>query len=754
MSGEGVRDRYDGPLFGDESLVELAELIAETMPKDHAELCVGDEASAVASYIFDEFYSYDARVRKGLVSQPRVELSRLTVSQFRNSVADLVAHFTPPPRDRRPPGFVPRSRRGADTQRDRGLFGTYYQSELMNKRDRLALMRLDSRIDFDFGDGSPDREIDPEAFSITWYGSVDVRQTGFYDFRISSPNGFRLYLNTDSHNPRGRLRDDDSVTMRARLIDGWVSSGEQRTLNGRVFLLGGRSYPLRLEYFKYQDATASILLEWKPPHGVWSTMDKQSLRSKPAPRTFVVDTPFPPDDHSLGYERGSAVSTEWQTAIGNAALATAEEIVSRLPNLTEVERDSEQAAEAYGKFVNELASHAFRRPLTDEEKSLFGEQLFQDASPELAVRRAVLLILTSPHFLYTDLTPAEQPPTQHTIAARMAFALWDSLPDEKLREAAAAGQLETPEQIAEQAQRMVNNPRTRAKLQSFFEHWLELEHRDLAKDQQLYPEFDEAVIADLRTSLELFVERVVWGKSSDYRELLQADYLLLNKRLQQLYGQGKAKRDKDDRAGHPFERVSYAKQSRSGILTHPYLLSAFAYHNNTSPIHRGVFLTRNIVGRSLKPPPVAVAFENSDFSPELTMREKVTQLTRDQACKSCHDVINPLGFALENYDAVGRWRSEENDKPIDATSDYTSAEGTTVTISSPRDIAAFAVESPAAQRAFVRQIFQHLAKQDPTGYGAETVDQLRDMFVADGFHIRKLLANVASRVAAHSLTEE
>lgn len=758
-NGEGVQDRFENALFGDESLLALTERIAESMPEDDPESCVGPDAEAVGQYIYDEFYSYEARLAKGLISRPRVELSRLTVAQYRNALADLVGQLTAAPRDPRPDGFVTRFRIREGKKvpdpdlYERGLLGSYSQSKQMNKRDRMVMVRVDSRIDFDYGAGSPDEEIDPEAFSITWNGSIKTRSTGHYEFRITTPNGVRLYLNADSPAQRGKLRDDDSATIRSRLIDGWVSSGEERTLRGRVFLLGGRTYPLRLEYFKYLDPTAAIRLEWKPPHGVWSVMDEQVLRTTPAARTFVVDTPFPADDRSLGYERGSSVSAEWHNAVSNGALATADEIISRLPILLGKKPTDPQDRESYAKFAKEFAARAFRRPLTETESQLYGTTLFEAATPEEAVRSAVLLALTSPHFLYTDLSTNDQPPAAHAIASRLAFALWDSLPDEALWRAADRGELSTDEQVQAQAIRMLNDPRARAKIRDFFEHWLELEERDLAKDKQMYPEFDEAVVADLRTSLELFVEEVVWGDSSDYRELLQADYLLLNERLQQLYGQPKKKPQGGNQLPHPYAKVSSKQEGRSGILTHPYLLSAFAYHNNTSPIHRGVFLTRNIVGRHLKPPPIAVAFENSDFAPELTMREKITELTRDQACVSCHEVINPLGFALESFDAVGRWRTEENEKPIDASASYTSAEGATIAINNPRDIANIAVQSPAAQRAFVKQIFQHLVKQNSVGYGPETIEQLREQFVADEFHIRKLLVHVASRAATHHSTE-
>jgi len=738
--GGGMHDRYENPLYGDESVAELAERIAETMPEDEPESCVGEEARQIAEYIYREFYSAEARRAKGLITAPRIELLRLTVPQYRNAVADLVAAFTPPPADSRDRKF--------DFSDEPGLLAEYFQSRGKIKADSKAFQRIDQRIDFDFGKGSPHSTIKPDQFAIFWKGSFRTDDTGYYEFRIRSPNGVRLHLNTDSARLQDKLGAGSSEAVQPRLIDAWVSSGKLRTVSGKIFLLGGRRYPLRIEFFKYKDPTASVRLEWKPPHGVWAVIDDDVLSTAPAARTFVVDTPFPADDRSLGYERGSSVSQEWHTAITNAALATAEEVTGRLPLLLG-ETDTKKNPSKLTDFVTSFASTAFRRPLTEAENKFYRETLFQNDTPESAVRRAVLLVLTSPHFLYTDLTLSDASLSPHALASRLAFALWDSLPDAELRRVADLDRLRTPEQIDAQARRMLADPRARTKMQGFFRHWLELEERDLAKDKQLYPDFDETVIADLRRSLELFVDRVVWSPSSDYRELLQADYLLLNDRLQRLYAKPTSEPGDIRATENEFVSVSSHSEGRSGILTHPYLLSAFAYHDNTSPIHRGVFLTRNIIGRQLKPPPVAVAFENNDFAPGLTMREKVTELTRARACLSCHEVINPLGFALENFDAVGRWRTVDNNKPIDTISNYVSTEGATVSFSSARDIANFAVDSPVAHRAFITQVFQHLVRQSPYAYGPKTMDELQQSLVVDNFNIKKLLVRIATRTATH-----
>lgn len=764
IDGRGVPDKYEGPLYGSDSVAELTQRIAETMPEDNPQACQGDEARQVAEYIYQEFYSEEARLAKGLITAPRIELARLTVSQYRNAVADLLAACVETPdRGRK---ILQQTATGQP-----GLEAFYFQSKKMSKTDQQKMKRIDTRIDFDFAAESPGAGIAADQFAIIWQGSVWARDTGYYDFRIQTPNGARLYLNANQIARHDKLRDDSSAAIQSRLIDGWVSSGEMRTLTGRMFLLGGRRYPIRVDFFKYHDPTASIRLEWKPPHSVWTVPDDQVLSSANAPRTFVIETPFPADDRSLGYERGSSISAQWHNAITHAALATADEVVDQLASLTSTHsvyvpkpgEDKEVAAKKAYELAQRakkthnvklpdlnarLANFAFRRPLTQAENHQYRKTLFQASTSETAVRRAVLRVLTSPHFLYTDLTPAGTPPSAHTVAARLAFALWDSLPDAQLRRAADKDQLQTQAEIAAQAKRMLADPRARTKMRGFFRHWLELEGRDLSKDQQLYPDFDEAVIADLRRSLELFVEQVVWSDSSDYRELLRADYLLLNHRLQQLYA-STINHAENQATGNHFERINSSSEGRSGILTHPYLLSAFAYHDNTSPIHRGVFLTRNIVGRQLKPPPIAVAFENNHFAPHLTMREKVTELTSDQACLSCHEVINPLGFALENFDAVGRWRTQDQKKPIDTRSNYTSATGTTLTIDSPGDIANFAVASPIAQRAFITQVFQHLSGQNPAAYGSQVVEALRHDFVADDFHIKKLLVNIASRTASY-----
>ena len=161
-------------------------------------------------------------------------------------------------------------------------------------------------------------------------------------------------------------------------------------------------------------------------------------------------------------------------------------------------------------------------------------------------------------------------------------------------------------------------------------------------------------MTDLQTSLDLFLEAAIWGEKSDFRQLLVADHLYLNDRLARFYGREPAGDGK-------FHKVSFPTEERAGLLTHPALMTGFAYHKASSPIHRGVFIVRSLLGRPLKAPPAAVAPLDEGLNPDMTTRERVAFQTSPAACATCHTLINPLGFSLEQYDAVGRLRKEEGE---------------------------------------------------------------------------------------------
>jgi len=705
-NGEGVAEEHDEPLYGDRSLTDLTKLIDETMPKDAPEEVSAEEAAKVAAYLYETFYTSEARARN---RPPRIELSRLTVRQYQQVAADLLATFGTEAKIGEPGG----------------LDGGYYNSRNF-ARDKQILDRVDPKIEFDFGEASPEAEkIGASEFSIRWQGSLIAPETGDYEFCVKTQNGVRLWVN----NPEDAL------------IDGWVSSGgELRELTATIRLLGGRAYPIKVDFFKYKDKAASVSLRWKPPHRAWEAIPKRNLSTRRVPQTFVVTSSFPPDDSSAGYPRGAAVSKAWDKATTDAAIEIANYVLANLDQLAKTKRDAGDRKEQVKHFCRRFAERAFRRPLSDEQMQFFIDSRFDEAADiDSAVKRVVLLVLKSPRFLYPELD--RSPVDDYDVATRLSLALWDSLPDDQLIEAAAKGELNTAEQVTGHAHRMLADPRARSKVREFFHHWLPFdEAEDLSKDAETFPGFDESLAADLRMSLELFIDDVVWGERSDYRQLLLADYWFVNGPLAKFYGV----QSPDD---GEFHKIAADPKQRAGIVTHPYLLSALAYHKSSSPIHRGVFATRKLLGRALKPPPAAIQFMDGSFDPHMTMREKVAELTKSQACQACHSFINPLGFSLEHYDAVGRFRTEEKQKPIDAAGEYTTLSGSVVRLTGARDLAEHAAASEDAHRGFIGQLFEHVAKQPAAAYGRETLENLTRSFGKSEYNVQSLLIEI-TKVAA------
>ena len=700
--GEGVANEHDEPLVGDWSIEKLTRVITRTMPDDDPKKCIGDEAERVARYIFDAFYSPDAQSRN---KPPRIELARLTNRQYLHSVADLIGSFT---------GQSEFGQVG-------GLKAGYYNSR-NHSRNKHSIERTDATVDFQYGGGTPapdNKEYKAEEFSMRWSGSVFAEETGDHEFIVTSENGVRLWVNN----------------MDLKLIEGWVSSGELRELNGTIRLIGGRAYPLRLDFFKYKSRSASVKLEWHPPHRARQVIPARSLSPASTRSTFVMRQPFPPDDSSAGYERGSAVSKQWDEAATFAAIEAANWVAEHLDPLAGTSATDKDRLAKTRAFSHQFAKRAFRRPLDAEQQRFFIDSRFAGRKPLTdSVKEVVLLTLKSPRFLYPDLGQADD----YSVATRLALGLWDSMPDDELLRAAAAGRLNTPDEARQQALRMLRDSRSRAKLRDTFHHWLGIDHaEEIAKDTEQYPNYDKSLEADLRTSLNIFLDNIVWRTAgADFRKLLNSRHLPFNERLARFYGAQRVKH-------HGEFGPSFFDHERAGLLTHPYLLALYSYHNATSPIHRGVFITRHVLGRSLKPPPEAVVFKDEAFAPDMTMREKVTQLTKADACMTCHGIINPLGFALEQFDGIGRLRETEKGRPINTVSDYLSADGSTVRLTSAGDLARHATESPSAQNGFIEMLFNQVAKQPVRAYGSGVLNRLRGDFAASGFNVQFLLAETA-----------
>jgi cytochrome c553 len=712
VNGEGAK-AFPMPLVGTKSIPQLAAQVAKTMPEDNPGSLSAGDASVIAAHMHAAFYSPEARERN---KPPRVELARLTVSQYRNALSDLIASFRVSPK--------------ADERR--GLKGEYFDARNFNLKSK-ALERIDPEVAFDFKTESPAEKINAAQFSIRWEGSVTPLETGDYEFIVRTDHATRLWVN-DNAKP---------------LIDAWVKSGTDTEFKGNVFLLGGRSYPIRLEFTKAKQGVddskkmkdqpppvkTSIYLLWKQPKLAAEVIPARALSPIKTPELFAPATPFPPDDRSLGWERATTVSKAWDQATTDAALEAATYIVAKANELAGVKDGQPDRDARMRDFCRKLVERAFRQPLSEEQKKLYVDRQFEAAKDtDLAVKRVALLALKSPRFLYREVAGGS---ASHDTACRLSFALWDAPPDAELIKAAAEGKLATRDQLVKQAERMLTDPRAKAKLREFFHSWLKTDHAgDIAKDPKRFPGFDEAIVSDLRTSLDLLIDEIVWSSASDFRRFFLEDQVYLNARLAKFYGVAPP-------AGDGFQKSKLNPEQRAGALTHPFLMAAFAYTGTSSPIHRGVFLARGVLGLSMRPPPDAFSPLDEKLHPNLTTRERVALQTKPAACVSCHGVINPLGFTLESFDAVGRYRDKENGKSIDVTGSYQTRAGDTVTFKGIRDLAKFLAGSDEVQAAFAEQMFHHLVKQPVRAFGANKQAELTKAFKDGNFSIKKLAVEIA-----------
>jgi hypothetical protein len=332
---------------------------------------------------------------------------------------------------------------------------------------------------------------------------------------------------------------------------------------------------------------------------------------------------------------------------------------------------AEEDEECAGRILATLIRRAYRRPVNDDdlENPL---ELFRVARKhagfEAGIEAALAAVLVSPHFLFrVERDPPDiAPQTAYRIsdlelASRLSFFLWSSIPDDELLDLAAGGTLSQPAVLAREVRRMLADDRAHAIVTNFAGQWLHLRNLDATTpDARLFPDFDDNLRQAMRQETELFFECVV-REDRSVLDLIQANYTFLNERLAKHYGIPHI-------YGSRFRRVALDGTSqRGGLLRQGSILTVTSYATRTSPVIRGHWILKNLVGMAPPPPPpnVPVLTENT-VSARLPIRERHAQHRADPACASCHDRMDPVGFALENFDAVGRWREVEDGRPVDA----------------------------------------------------------------------------------------
>ena len=330
----GVEDEYSKPLVGDWSINKLINYVDETMPDYDPKLVTGSDAETISRYVYQSFYRKPELFSK----KEKIQLSRLTNRQFRQSVADLFSQFLGQPILKNP---------------GNGLRGQYFKAEGMNKRKEKIAEQTDPTIDFNFGQSAPFDGLDPQKFSVYWEGSIFPRESGWYDFYVQSSNGFQFSINS-----RGGSHSIDAKVGKSSL-------DEKST---KVYLLGGRPYPIKLSFYKFNDPNASIELSWKTPLGEREIIPREYFFNQNVAPSFVPQQNLPPDDASHGYDRGLRVDSSWDEAITFAALEAAkyagEKFAGQMINhIKEDEKKKEKVVSICENFVR----LAFREKLSGEE---------------------------------------------------------------------------------------------------------------------------------------------------------------------------------------------------------------------------------------------------------------------------------------------------------------------------------------------------------------------------------------------------
>lgn len=324
---------------------------------------------------------------------------------------------------------------------------------------------------------------------------------------------------------------------------------------------------------------------------------------------------------------------------------------------------------AAGHVLRRLGSRAFRRPIQDTELkrlvALTRSVVNQGGSYEEGLRVAVQAILVSPHFLFkVELDPPDgqphRPLNDYEYATRLSYFLWNSMPDDLLFADAWSGRLREGERVVGHLQRMLQDPRADSFITSFAGQWLQLRNLEtLSVDRKTFPHADVELLKAMRRETELFFAAVVREDLSVHR-LLDAPFTFVNERLARHYGLPRIRSE-------GFERISLEGTRRGGLLTQASLLTLTSNPSRTSPVKRGKFILENLLGIQPPPPPPDVPdLESNAEVVTGTLRQRLELHRSNPGCAACHQQMDPLGFALENFDATGRWRTEDNGQPIDA----------------------------------------------------------------------------------------
>lgn len=450
---------------------------------------------------------------------------------------------------------------------------------------------------------------------------------------------------------------------------------------------------------------------------------------------------FPQETESLGFRNNAELLTV-QPLLAQKYMDAAELIAERAARATQLlpctpERGSE--VECARQFIREFGQRAFRRALTAEEEARFVAQ-FEQALSEYdfatGVEWFVFTVLQSPSFLYRVETGERVAgaelarPTGHEMATRLSYLFWQSLPDEELLRAADAGELATPEGVEREARRLLADPRSE-RLFQYFAEWLDLDRlTEFSRDPALFPDLPRNLPALLQEETRAFVSALLTRKDGSFGELFTAPYTYANDALARHYGLSSV-------SSKSFVRVD--APHASGVLTQGMLLVQDKPYR-TSIVRRGLKVRTDLLCQNVPAPPDDVVLNLEAIGGGLSQRERLEQHRSDPSCAGCHALLDPIGVVFESFDAVGRYRTEDEDgKPIVTASTISATRDANGPVEDVRELGALLAASSEARECYVTQTFRFFFGRDVEPADACTISRLNTTFVEKGESLSELL---------------
>ena len=459
----------------------------------------------------------------------------------------------------------------------------------------------------------------------------------------------------------------------------------------------------------------------------------------------IVSDLFKVDSATAKSFTGNPLGTLDEVAVERRSNAAEEVARAAVANLAAWAPCTTGDAACAAQVIDSIGTRAYRRPLTDTERTQM-QTLFDAGNAENGFEMGVEWLLTgllqSPHFLYQFAKPAAGEVagqvTQlepYELASRLSLFVWDTLPDDELMQAAAGGLLADQAMVSTQLNRMVQHPNFKRGVESFYSGWLKLKaFEELARQ-------DDALTADLTLTL---AESLLRGATSVYdtpaptlESLMTGDTYYMDAEMRSFYGL--------EGGGAELEPVQLAGEGRHGLLTHPSLMALLARPTETSPINRGLFVQGTILCNEVPHPPEDLAIPNlSPPSPDRTTRDRLSEHTENPGCAGCHAIIDPPGFALENYDFVGRYRAVESGKAVDTSGTLVSAGDVGGPFANGAELLARIANSAQAKTCFAQQYLSHALLRPLTTEPADqcALDNITRSFAPTG-DLRQLVVAIA-----------